>query len=97
MIYEIVLKDTNKIIGYTEEPVFIYRPEPHKIKTCSEIEAQGIVYNNKIYSINNSSIFKDTKQALLKRVDINDFIFNQQQNDADITYIAMETGIDLDK
>ena len=94
MIYKII-DSNNNIIGYSENILYIKLNNSGCKVQCSSNEAQGIMFNNNIYSLSKNSIIENTEVVQIKESNLSEILNMIKQHQAIIDYILMQTGITI--
>lgn len=94
MIYKLVDLN-NKLIGYSENLLYIKLNNTGCRVFCEKDEAQGIIYNDKAYTIHGKKYIKNTDEVLIKESSLSEILNLINTNQALIDYISMETGVNI--
>ena len=94
MIYKII-DNNNNIIGYSENILYIKLNDSCFKVQCNSNEAQGIMFNNNIYSLSKNSAIENTEVVQIKESNLSEILNMIKQHQAIIDYILMQTGITI--
>lgn len=99
-MYRIIKEKTGAEIGNTEKPIFIRKKSNGCYVQTSEAKAQGIAFKGTPYNLFGREGVGADETAMLIEFDGGDastaLSAQQAQDRADIDFIAMETGVELE-
>ena len=99
---------SGEIVALTAKPRYVKRNETSGlfVETTQE-EAEAISVNGTLYNVPGGTAIEGAPEATVREADASEYIFNnrvntaqntaaEEQNRADIDFIAMETGVELE-
>lgn len=102
-MYKLINTNGGAVIGTTESPRFIYKKSTGCFVETNEANAQGVAYKGAAYNLFGREGVGVDGTVMLVEYDAGETVdaateltAQQAQDRADIEYIAMEAGIDLE-
>ena len=92
------------ILSTLSNPVFVLMQNNGSFRLCEKKQAQGVVLDGTVYHLFNTPeldghetviMSEISEEAYRREIDAEGTKAKAEQNEADIAYISMETGVDL--